>query len=1210
VPDAVLQLSLNPEQNAAVTARAATVLIAAGAGSGKTRVLTSRYLDLLVHEHYSLDQILTLTFTRKAAQEMRKRIARELEGLGRWEERRRLMRAPIGTIHSFCERLVREYALQAGIDPAFRVLDDAEARTLQDKALDRVLTQLWEAPASDTREMIVRLLLEYPPRELRSALLGTYRALRTRGQALDTLALAPQSDFAVAGQRLLDAVDALLALPGTVHWQTRLAEVRSARTALLPLLVATGEGFTWDRYEDARSVLAQLTPDGGPKTTAKGARDAIRHAGEAWLAASLEWVIAPHLHAFLLVLRQFSLTYEAEKQARSLVDFEDLLLTARDLLDETEGNAAQRYRRQFRQVMVDEFQDTNLLQVQLLTRLREGGALFCVGDAQQSIYRFLGSDLRVFAEQVARVHAAGSDGQLLTMATNYRTRPELLEPINSLFRRLWTAERTEASLTFMPLRAGRNGPAKAIPSVEVALWPPEQGSTAMLRDREANWLARRILQLVGCLDAPPLTVADPTAPSGRPARFGDVLVLFRASTDLPLYEDALRHAGIPVLVVSGRGFYESREVQDLIYLLRALENPHDDFALATVMRSPLVALSDDTLFWLSREWREAGDTLMPMAPEERCAPGRLWRAIPHVAALPTLAEAERQSLQEFRTLIDELHRKMGTGQPLELLDELLARTRWGACLLAGEGGEQRLANVNKLRQIAADFQARGIFDLADFRRYLTELAIHAPRETAAPIESDGGDGVRLMTIHAAKGLEAPIVCVADCGRALTSFPGAFFFTVEGLVGKAPTPEGDWLPTANYARAVAYQRQEEQAEVERLLYVALTRAQEHLLLSGINRDETPGSFAHLLTHGWQLPPPGAEDQLVSLSGEVTSAIRVWATVSLDTLPHVAPPASPPTLWENYAEALLGGAPLPLVTSAASVEHYRQLLAEMQTLSPRRQNRPLRVGVNRLLTYLTCPRQFWLRYILHPAEEAPRTGLPPMGEGTDAAERWGADDQTAFGTTLHAVLQRVDFSIPLARQVQPILTALAQANLLSNALELVPAVSSCVAQLSSLACYSQLRSAKTLQREVPFVLFAHGLYIPGVLDVLGESDGHWWLLDYKTGQPTANHWRQVALYTLGVQACLGVTPARVSLVYLSPTGVPCQKDELQVAMLLDQAEDYVQRAAVGLRYEFTGVPAPGFVPSPGHACLSCPVHAACPSCMDRRRTQVTELPHAHF
>jgi len=1211
-------MPLNDRQSEAVLTAVPTVLVSAGAGSGKTRVLTERYLQLLTRreQRVPMDRILTLTFTRKAAQEMRERIARGLEERNLGGLRPELMRAPIGTIHGFCERVLRERALQAGIDPNFRVLDDAEAGTLLEGALDEIFARFWEGTQRE-REEIVRLLLDFPHRDVRETLLGIYRNARTRGLSLDLQPAAPSS-LDAATKALYAAVEELLSLTGTPAWQQG---VQAAGEAYADLQVTIGavETFSWDFYDAVQIYGKRLTPAGGPKELAKAARDAIKATLEDWLAAYLDLGALSYLRAFGVLLGHLDEVYRKAKDDQGLLDFEDLLLLTRDLLRDETSDAGHYYRTKFRQVMVDEFQDTNPLQFELIRALQGDGHLFTVGDVKQSIYRFIGSDVAVFLGQEERLAAMGNAGLRIPMSTNYRTRAEVLQPLNALFARLWSAG---APFAFEPLSVGKSFLDKAQPAVEMAFWPADEGDAASLRDREAKWIARRILQLTGKLDEPALQITregEDGDQQAKDADFGDIILLFRASSDIARYEEALRKAGVPHYVISGRGFYQAREVQDLIHMLAALENPCDDFSLAVVLRSPLVGVSDETLYWLSRGWEEWTDG-EPYPAESRREPkyGRLWDAIKRVETLPAIPEEDRAALIRFRELMLALQEELPAGQPLDLFDRILEGTGYAVGLLAMEDGEQRFANVQKLREVAASFQARGIFDLTDFKRYLAQLEELAPREPSAPLDTETSPVVRLMTIHAAKGLESPIVFLADMGRDPVKSAASVVLADGRLACKLPTPEGEWAQPAAYRAAVAQANEEERREAERLLYVALTRAQEHLVCSGsVKFKPESGRYSDILTGLLGLSadtvgdsPCGGADifQSGANSGDSpqrdipleyegqTYAVRVWSPAALRETEELPTPERAKTLLEGFPAQIAAGQALPVPTNAQDVEGFTRAIASLQPLPPARSESPLRVGVNRVICYHKCPRQYWFRYVLRREGEAPADAWagvlredeapaePHIPTEPDDDLRQHADG-TDFGILLHGVLQRVPFDDNLPAHVPAALKEVAREREISIGNGDLRAVEEHLRRFMALPVFPKLRAATDVHRELRFLASAGGIFLPGIIDVLAHDDSGWWILDYKTGHSSADHARQVGLYALGVKHALGVTPEHVTLVYLAADAGRPLRDEPVTQGVLDDALRLITDVGSGIREG-------KFPPAPGRHCTTCPFLSSCP------------------
>jgi len=1186
---------MNEAQLAAVTTRVPDVLVSAGAGSGKTMVLTQRYFHLITNHRYKVDQILTLTFTRKAAQEMRERIARDLECAGLTKERRALSRAPIGTIHSYCERLLREHALEAGIDPNFRLLDQVEANTLEEKTLDAIFADIWDGDQQE-REEIGRLLLDIPHHELRAALRDLHGAARTHGIPIAGITPEDPTSPAECQREVLTALEALLALKqeGTATWQLNVEAAEVAAADLWEVLSAAE--WSWESLDQVSGLQARLTPSGGPKDRAKAAREGIKAALERWCGAVLDQLVLPYQRAFLILLTRFDQQFTAAKQRTGLLDMADLLLLTDALLARETTGAPGQSRPQFRQVMVDEFQDTNPLQARIIQRLRGDGHLFLVGDVKQSIYRFIGSDVQVFLRHQEEITALGVAGQRIGMHHNYRTRPEVLEPLNSLFAGLWPAADAAAPDTFFfePLTAGQQFAATDTPAIEIAFWSGDAYLADEAREHEAAWVARRMLQLTGKLGNAPLHLTEkrenPEDPiTTRPASFRDILLLFRASTDIPRHEYALRQAGIPYYVVSGRGFYQTPEVQDLLRLLQVVENPLDDFALAVVLRSPLVGVSDDTLYWLSRDW----STWRPGTafPEEASASryGRLWPTIAQAETVPILPEDDRAALRAFRALLGELQALLPAGQPLDLLDLILARTRYLACLLAADGGEQRAANVRKLREVAADFQQRDIFDMADFQRYLSQLGQIATREASAPLDVEASDVVRLMTIHAAKGLEAPIVFLADCGREAKRDYPVFHLTPRGrLLCKAPTPEGEWQRPAAYAVALEAAAAEDQAEGERLLYVALTRAREHLICSGFTKFSGKDTYADLLAALLGLTGAVSDDTVLTRrAGAVDYPIFVWSPTSLAAIEALTPPPQPPTLWEQAASRLLAGVSLPISFTQQERERLERVIDRFAPLDLTRRAAPLRVGVNRALCYDTCPRQYWYRHVLlrdRLTDHSTLTGVTADEEMPDEAQE--RLDGTAFGTLLHAVMQRIDFNAPLPAQAPEILTALAQQRDMSTSAADHVQLAHCLTTFMSSPLYAAVQRADTVYRELPFLVQDGAYYMPGIIDVLLHDADGWWILDYKTGQPSARHLRQLYLYALGVERTLGERPTRLALAYVEQTGAAAVRQEPVLPTLLDDARRVLQQAGDGIRAQH-------YAPKPGRVCEFCAYNGGCPN-----------------
>jgi ATP-dependent exoDNAse (exonuclease V) beta subunit len=537
----------NPEQAEAIAARG-DVFLSAGAGTGKTSVLVERFARAVCDGGVDVESILVITYTKRAAAELKARIRDALRERGRFELARSLDGAWISTIHGFCNRLLKTYPFEAGLDPRFRELDEAQASVLRGEAFDEALERF----CAGGEEERLRLLATYRADGLRRMLIGVYETLRAAGRDL-VLELGERPPLAerveqlrVAARCLAEDADA-----------TELARASAAR--LLELVA--GEPLP-QRMLDLTAHRAR----GERAATYEEARQAVEQ-------AALDELAAHDRDLLQTLLDGFADAYATAKARESALDFEDLQLGARDLLrDHPEICAKEALR--FRAIMVDEFQDTNRLQCELIDFLSTHADVFSVGDEFQSIYGFRHADVAVFRE---RRQAAGGG---LALARNYRSRPEVLAAVNKLFE-------GEFGDGFQPLAASGEFPDPVF-GHPVELLVTDKSTYADTgthwRRAEARHIARRVLELV----------------DSRAAAPGEIVLLFAAGTDAEWYEEELRRAGLPTYRATGRGYFGQQQVVDLLSYLRLLHNRYDDQALVTVLASPFVGVSNDGLVLLRR----------------------------------------------------------------------------------------------------------------------------------------------------------------------------------------------------------------------------------------------------------------------------------------------------------------------------------------------------------------------------------------------------------------------------------------------------------------------------------------------------------------------------------------------------------------------------------------------------------------------------------
>lgn len=879
-----------------------SLVVSAGAGSGKTRVLVERYVRLISTDSIPTDAVLAITFTEKAAREMRERVRDTVEDRARqthddlWQHLRAAVEsARIGTIHSFCADLLRAHPGETRLDPCFRILDEVESGIMLADSVDEALREIADAQSA-IHNLQSAILNEFGPPELRTTLA---EMLRGGGEVRTALELLPaDADSLRARWRddlRLAQVSALAELVGSADWRTAsgtilgLAPVAPAADKLglqvivvADWLTALAPGvmpdFTLINEIKLNVGSKKLWPSESDLANAKSALAALRDSYRA-AADLLSFVpvveIEDRAAETAIALRDlYDLSrarYAATKARADALDFDDLEAMARDLLIH-HPLVRRRWRAELQAIMVDEFQDTNATQraiIYALAGLEPPAAdgspaeLFVVGDGKQSIYRFRGADVSVF-QQVERDIVERWAGQRIRLDTSFRSHPSLIDWINRVGAQVFarSAPLQIYEIPFEPLRPSR--PASSHPiSVELHV-ADGAGSADERRAAEADVLARRLVQIVE--GSPHPIIYDRREKCWRHPTYGDIAMLFRASSAFEPFEAALRAQGVPFLTTAGRGYYGRNEVQDLIHLLRIIDDPSDDLALVGVLRSPLFALDDATIIGLRLSHPHPQPLVLSKSEESDTPPS------PDQGEESQGGEGD-SPLTFARQVLADLQAMRGQATVVELLRAALERTGYLATVSGLDDGERRRVNVEKLVAAARLSGARG---LRAFREYLDHLLRTETREGEAPLEGHGS--VRLMTIHRSKGLEFPLVALPDLGR--TAPPARARWLARqpyGLALKVRDPDDeDRLPTAMLLARRADATME-RAESERLLYVALTRAQDYLLLSGPALKKSNESWIARIAAAIGL---SWEDNGTSLSDDPPLAVFYGDTAKLD------------------------------------------------------------------------------------------------------------------------------------------------------------------------------------------------------------------------------------------------------------------------------------------------------------------------------------------
>lgn len=1168
---------LTEQQRQAVSLRGVSVGVSAGAGSGKTRVLTERFLAEVKELMDStasgdgssaadvgaiLRQLVAITFTQRAARELSQRVRKlceeEVRRLGaRGKAWLHLWRtidfARIGTIHSFCGQILRHHGAIAQVDPEFDILDEAVSDVLVaqivNDLLQERLAQLDEDVMRVSRELgadraaqvIAQLVVERfrwmacpiatdPPEGLLGRWMDYLRRRRVEAlrQFLDSEALQTLCEIArnhpttspILSDRLkqiLESTERLKALINQVNGRSDefQKELENLHSAAKVQGVGKSHGWSADVYNCFRDQAE------------------VVRAGCAELANLMQLPDDKLPEAAEIACRIFRLArqaidrYEKLKQQEASLDYSDLVVKAREVVEafatcrQTDDPSLG-----IRLLLVDEFQDTDRDQEALIRSLcgdeLTRGKLFFVGDYKQSIYRFRRADPEVFRRLREAIPPPGR----LSLTWNFRSQPAILSFVNALFCEALGPD--YESLTPYRPQVNKERIVEflwAIPQRSTPEGTQPKVSVEELRRLEADkiaWRLRRMFDNGEKLVTE--TAVDKEQAILRPVRPGDVVILFRTLSNIELYEKALRNWGIDYYLVGGQAFYAQQEIYDLLHLLRAISDPADAFSLAGVLRSPFFSCEDEVLWHLGH------------------APEGFINAFYSQNWPPGLSPTQREKLIRARQTLVTLRELKDSLPVAELIQRALELTGYDALLLTEFLGERKLANLVKLVELARQFDRPNLLGLDAFVARLSDYVARQPVEPLAPLFWETADVVRLMTVHQAKGLEFPVVIVADLARSARGPRELVLFSDE--IGPFVRCQS-LAPTLGQLLSKA-EEEENLRELTRLFYVACTRAADYLILSSALTDlENPkGPWIELLASRFCLTTGKLRDG-ISYRGPVPTV-----NVLIEPPERTAPNLVPQTLTAKEIRERLQD-------SAAEKADQKDLLRYLPVID-------IDSKARRELSFTLLRRAFSpvLSAKDLPSEEsqAGRPSLPVKGSTIEDGEEETVDRLLAeltrdeagpaaiVGSFVHEVLSYIDFGQPssLSRWIGAVLPRYEPLP------EPVEELEALIGRFLDSPRAKAIAQASQLLREVEFLLplpdeflvTSPGKrvpYIRGFFDCLyADRSGQWILVDYKTNQisaeqvaATAELYRlQMNIYGLAAQHALGIPPAEVVLYFLRP------------------------------------------------------------------------------
>jgi ATP-dependent exoDNAse (exonuclease V) beta subunit len=1096
---AVSTLAPNPEQRSAIDAEG-RVFLSAGAGTGKTAVLVERFVRAVCDRGIDVGSLLVITYTRKAAGELRVRIRRELRERGRHDLARELDGAWIATIHGFCARLLRTYPFEAGLDPRFRELDGAQASVLAGEAFAEALDEFC------TREEPERLqlLATYGTAALRRMLIGVYETLRSAGREL-VLELGERAPLSERVEALRDASRCLAVDVGATELQ------RANAAGMLDVLAGSPAP---DRLVD----LSAHKVRGSERTASyEEARKVVEQ-------SALDELAVRDRDLLQALLEGFARAYDAAKRREGVLDFEDLQLNARDLLRSNE-RIREREHLRFAGIMVDEFQDTNRLQCELIDLIADGPArpeLFFVGDEFQSIYGFRHADVQVFRER------RESEGGGLALVRNYRSRPEVLAAVNHLFQ-------DEFGDGFQPLAASGEFPDPVFGHpVELLVTEKETYADTGVhwRRAEAKHIARRVRELVDEGAATP----------------GEIVLLFAAGTDADAYEEELRQAGLPTYRATGRGYFGQQQVVDLLSYLLLLQNRYDDQALVAVLASPFVGVSNDALVLIRR------------AASKRPLFTGIEKSLP-----PELDERDAQLIRAFLQRYERLVRALPR-LPLErLCEQIVSEHDYDLAVLTQWDGRRRYANLRKLARLARSFEELRGPNLEGFVRFVRDQEAVGAKELEAVAEEEGSDSVRLLTIHAAKGLEFKVVVVADAGRDKRAPDGDEILALtDGRFGfKVADPATSKRRGAfDYDEVRHAREQEDRAERLRLYYVAMTRAVDRLIVSGaIDRESTADRSTPM---GWVLQRLDAAVELAAADGAPLELVRGDALVQVRFDRYREEPealeqeAGEPGQLELFREGAVEPLPPPAPT-----------LPELQAIPEPALHHVRRLSFTALSLFETCSYRYFAERV------AGMRSLDVKGDHGLSG--------TAIGSAVHAELEHVDLAAPALAPgwEERVRSAYSRASD-----EEVERIRSLIEAYCTSELAARVAGLEGVAKERHFTFEHDGVLLHGYLDTYHRAGERALVVDYKSNMLEGQEPAEIVARSYELQrlvyalACFRAGAGEVEVAYLF-----LERPDEPVVTTFTRAQ--VPELEAELSAAIARLRAGEFRPTPSeYACAGCP------------------------
>lgn len=1151
------------EQWQAIMTRNTNTLVSAAAGSGKTAVLVERIIQRLLSEDdpVDVDRLLVVTFTNAAAAEMRKRIGDALEkALAKQPDnlhlRRQLSllnRASISTLHSFCIDVLRTHYYKLGLDPGFRILDDTEAALMREEILEELFEEEYSDPNNETFFKLVDIYSNDRSDEpLRSIVEKLYDFSRSHPwpnewldfvvsqyQVQDNSWIIHLHDLIKHELRnnlaLLEQAKQMIELPGGPKAYSEAVEHDKAQLERLVSLADDWDSLytafqtlefprlkTISKKDDVSEPLKESV-----KSLRNKAKDSLETLQENYFSRPLNEYIddmiqfAPVIQKLVELVKTFAEKFSDVKREKAVCDFADLEHYCLDLL-QAETSAPDRlipseialdYKAKYREILVDEYQDTNHVQETIIQLIATDDNVFMVGDVKQSIYRFRLAEPALFLSKYKDYSKSRNQAGLrIDLAKNFRSRKEVLDATNFIFRQLMNE--TVGELNYdadAELKHGFIYPETENCEAEFVLIEresddedaPEDIEDALKEELEARFIANQIKKLIQT----PAHVYDTKLKQMRPATYRDIVILMRAtSSSGNIIIEELKKHGIPTYIEMSSGYFEATEIKTMISLLKIIDNPDQDIPLASVLRSPIVSLTEEELAKIRIADKKSS----------------FFHAM--LTYIESNQDELKEKLQRFYERLKKWRSQARQGALSDLIWQLYHDTKYYDFVGGLPGGVQRQANLRALYDRARQYEQTSFRGLFRFLRFIERMKESGKDLGTARALGEQEDVVRIMTIHSSKGLEFPIVFIAGLSKQFHTkdlHRNVLFHKDYGIGTKYIDVEKRISYPTLLQLAIKEKLQDELlAEEMRILYVAMTRAREKLYLIGSVKNlekEVQKWQSHLKNEDWLLSDTSRresksyldwigpalirhrdskilreffEEKEVRAASVYTDPSR-WKITCIHARDLALPDEKQAEIEKEHLNRIRNGQKVD-VTEDDKERIYRQLdwMYPHQSLT--------QIKAKQTVTEIKRQREvideqsenMYARRFQHLAEERPRFLQKTK---LNAAER---------GTAMHTFMQHLPFQHLTEDGLKATLNELVQKELLTE--EQAEAIDlSLVYAFTKTTLFERIQKANSIYRETPFTYAVSAaetsdekVIIQGVIDLILEEDDGLVLIDYKT------------------------------------------------------------------------------------------------------------------